>query len=255
MFKNYLGKKIYKNIDINKSFENARIDNYRFENCQFIKTKFIDVIEKSSNFCDCTFIDCDFTNSIIGYNNSRFTNCSFINPTFKNTNFICPEFIGCKFKCDLKNIDFNASYFENVIFIGELKNIWFKGGFSSRQQEKDFGPSRKNSMLNVDFSQAVLNDLVFSDDCKLDTVVLPPDNKYIYIKRWREFLRELKIAAKGISDNFVKTELEVFSVSRGFHAEKQSEYIINIEDIQDEFKVDVSNVIINLLRSFKVTAR
>jgi uncharacterized protein YjbI with pentapeptide repeats len=182
------------NIDFSfSSFKNCWIENSLFEKCLFKKVDFSDFSDHKNNFNECTFIECNFNSSGIGYDGSEFLECIFDNCKFTKTIFNRPEFIGVIFKnCRIKNIDFNASSFEDCSFEGELDDVWFRGGFPTKSQVEYFGEPKVNKMKNVSFENAELRDLTFSNNCDLSLVKINPSDKYYKFDNWKKRLEVLK---------------------------------------------------------------
>lgn len=182
----------YEKCDFSKSsFAHSNriywIENRMFIRSIFYKTIFRALAEHGNDFYSCLFEDINFKNAIIGYDSSCYINCTFKKVKFGA--FIKPQFRDCKFiNCDFYDVDFQASNFENCEFIGNLDNVWFRGGFPTESLKKEFGNAKQNKMLNVSFEDAILHDVTFSDNCDLSTVLFPKQGKYLFFDNWDEQL-------------------------------------------------------------------
>lgn len=232
-------KKYIKEYFSKEVFRNVMVEGVVFVGCTFNKCRFKEVVEKGNEFIDCEFTNCTIENSYIGYNQSSFENCSFIENKIKKTSFICPIFKRTKFYGTFSNIDFNASAFDNCVFEGQLKDVWFKGGFQSKAIAKRLGPSMPNKMLKVDFSKSTLNHTTFSNNCLLDTVLIPNDAKYLKVDKWNDFIACLESNKKNAKDNIL-THLELFLNVYKVHASTQDQYILNTDDIIELFDSEFS---------------
>lgn len=130
----------YEKCDFSKSsFAHSNriywIENRIFINSIFYKTIFRALAEHGNEFYSCMFENINFKNAIIGYDSSCYTYCTFKKVKFGA--FIKPQFRDCKFiNCDFYDVDFQASNFENCEFIGNLDNVWFRGGFPTESFKK-----------------------------------------------------------------------------------------------------------------------
>ena len=88
-------------------------------------------------------------------------------------------------------MDFQASSFENCVFIGDLNSVWFRGNFPTVSLKKEFGHAKQNKMFNVSFEKAALRDVTFSDDCDLSTITLPHKGQYLFFNNWNEQLNRI----------------------------------------------------------------
>ncbi|MDD4673996.1 MAG: hypothetical protein PHI03_13790 [Bacteroidales bacterium] len=237
-----------KNIDLSHSqFGNAWIENSVFETVNFENVDFTEISERGNLFHNVKFSNCKFNKAGIGYEGSQYLHCLIEKSSFTKTVFIRGEFVNTQFiDCKLKGVDFNASSFENCSFVGRLEDVWFRGGYAYPSDDANFGKAKKNQMRNVSFSGAILEGVNFSNGCDLSTVQLPSTNNYILFNNWEKRLEHLKEVIKEWSTPQRK-EAEIFSSSFLVHAKTQDWFIVNIEELQRDFGVDVaSNIIIEL---------
>lgn len=237
-----------KNIDFSHSqFSHSRIEDSVFETVYFDNVDFTDISEQGNLFYEVKFFKCKFNLAGLGYDGSQYRHCSFEKSSFKKSVFIRGEFSKTQFiDCKLKGVDFNASSFNECSFVGKLEDVWFRGGYAFPSDDTNFGKAKKNQMRNVSFSGAILEGVNFSNECDLSTVQLPDTNNYILFDNWKKRLEHLNEVIKEWPTS-QRTEAEIFSFSFLVHAKTQDWFIINIEELQREFGVDVaSNIIIEL---------
>lgn len=208
------------------------LKNKTFRNCTFDRCDFKDMADHGNNFDMCVFERVNFRYSILGYDNSKYTNCIFRKVKFGR--FIKAIFENCVFEdCDLDGVDFNASSFNQVSFSGPLRNVWFRGHFPTSSQEKEFGKSICNEMRKVSFEEASLHDIDFSDNCKLSSIVLPAEGLYAYYGEWRQQLKQ--ITEDSQKEIHTKEEGALFNRIYSVRARTQNEYILNIDDLSKEY--------------------
>jgi hypothetical protein len=231
----------------NSNFNNSWIEKSTFINVKFDRVDFTEISDSGNLFNKATFFNCNFNKAGIGYEGSQYLNCIFDNSIFTKAVFIRSEFNNSQFiNCKLKGVDFNASSFEKCIFIGKLDAVWFRGGYSLSSDIKEFGKAKKNQMLDVSFEKAILEGVNFSNECDLSRVTPPVTGNYQIFNDWKDRLEYLKtkIADWPVSQ---KKEAEIFANSYLVHAKTQDWFLINIEEIQQEFGIDVAtNIIITL---------
>jgi hypothetical protein len=109
--------------------------------------------------------------------------------------FINATLVNCVFMdCELTDFDFGATSLADCRFVGRLKTGWFRKGYMHPALAQDFGSPQDNQMLRVDFSDAVLTDVVFAGGVPLDSVVLPTDGAHRFythfpqrlVRLWKE---------------------------------------------------------------------
>ena len=236
------------NVDFSYSnFQSAWIENCRFENSLMKKIDFSNITEKSNSFNSVLFSESRFKKSYLGYDGSKFNSCELTKVNFSGTSFIRPEFDNCVFSnSKLNGIDFNGSSFNECIFSGELKNVWFRGGFPSDFYIKEFGQPRKNEMINVSFKDANLYDVHFSNGCDLSSVKLPANNNYCINKSWNDSLNELKLKSKEWS-SVEQRKVELYVNPHLVHSKYQDYYIINKAETLKEFGEELGEKVLDFL--------
>lgn len=166
----------------NASFDGVKISNSIFRDCRFICASFKSTSEYGNIFENCEFAKTSFDKAKLGYNASAFKSCSFIKCNFETSEFIKPVFSKCLFElCKLNGVDFSVSSFIECKFVGELDDVWFRGDYMLPGDRKIYGDFDLNEMKNVDFSEAKLSWLTFTDGVKLDSVKLPNDEFVFYL--------------------------------------------------------------------------
>jgi fluoroquinolone resistance protein len=210
----------------------------------FENVDFKEMSERGNLFHKVNFSNCKFNKAGIGYEGSQYQQCLIEKSSFTKTVFIRGEFVNTQFVlCKLKGVDFNASSFEDCSFVGKLEDVWFRGGYAYVSDDENFGKAKKNQMRNVSFSDAILEGVNFSNGCDLSTIHLPITSNYILFNNWKIRLEHLKEVIKKWSISHRK-EAEIFSSSYLVHAKTQDWFIVNIEELQRDFGVDVANIII-----------
>lgn len=228
-------------------FNTTWIEKSVFKNVEFEKTDFSMMSERGNRFIGTKFLKCKLNKAGIGYLGSEYKDCVFNNVVFTKAIFIRGEFNSCEFvNCQIKNIDFNASSFDNCYFSGTLKSVWFRGDYAFESDKKHFGKARKNKMRNVSFKGANLIDVNFSNDCDLSTIQKPESGNYYLINNWKQKLNTLRtIISKWPSEE--RKEAEIFLNSYLIHAHNQYWFLINIDEIKNEFGSKLGSKIIDLL--------
>ncbi|WP_108246748.1 pentapeptide repeat-containing protein [Muricauda brasiliensis] len=229
------------------SFSSSFINKSVFQNSIFGKVDFTDFSDSGNEYKACLFSRCRFQKSAIGYKGSNYVNCTFESCNFSGAVFIRGEFDNCKFlNCNLKNIDFNGSSFTNCTFEGKLEGVWFRGGYGFEQDIKEFGKPRKNKMSNVSFENATLIGVNFSNDCELSSVKLPLVGKYKLFDDWNYRLEKLSKEIENWPEQ-KRNEANIFVSSHLVHSKKQKWFILNIEEVIDDFGKEVTNEMIYIL--------
>jgi len=227
-----LRKIVFRNADISGAqFNGAWIERCTFENVRSDEAAWKNVAEHGSTFAECMFNKTNFRDAILGYKGSHFRRCRFTNANFQKAQFIRPEFDDCIFKdCRFANVDFSASSFEQCEFFGEVRGVWFRGGFALPSQRERFGTPRPNRMLNVSFARATLIDVTFSNNCDLSSVVPPTDSDHRLVFEWKDCLLKLQAAVQSWPTD-EKIAGELFCKTHLTHAETQDSYIVSFIDL------------------------
>jgi len=230
------------------SFKSVWLEKNVFKNVKFDKTDFSEITEIQNEFNNVSFFRSKFSKSNLGYNGSKYKKCVFDEVNFTTTEFIRNEFDSCSFKnCKLNGTDFNGSSFDNCIFIGELENVWFRGSFPSEFYINKFGNPRKNEMRNVSFENTSLLSVNFSNYCDLSTVKSPLFGNYRMYKNWKQKLEKLKIVIKEWP-SLQRNKAEIFVYSYLVHANHQDWFLINADEVIDEYGEKIGEKIFSELK-------
>lgn len=231
------------------SFAHSRIEDSLFSNCLFVNADFSDFRDHGNRFERCKFVSVKFNGAYIGYRGSEFLDCRFEQCKFAKSLFVRAEFTNVDFvNCRLRGIDFDASSFKNSSFSGELRDVWFRGGFALPDEEQRFGKPRPNKMENVSFEHAELSDLTFSDNCDLSTVRIDQTGKVFLFDKWRQRLERLKSEFISWEDAEQK-EADIFTFAYLVHADNQDWHIISAEEVERDHGKDVATKIITCLNA------
>lgn len=209
----------------------------KFENVIFEMCDCTEMAQYECQFKDCKFIKSKFITAGFGIRGGKYINILFEECNFKDSHFYNPDFIDCIFKnCKLNKVDFNASHFTNVKFIGKLDDVWFRGenwrdNERKKLQEMGWG---LNPMI-IDFSEAELHNLTISNRCDLSRVIMPNDEKHFLIKNFIKTIKYLKIKVSTVKDQNRRKFIELFikMYERGY---EQDFLILNIDDMVDDAK-------------------
>ncbi|WP_103072484.1 pentapeptide repeat-containing protein [Aquimarina sediminis] len=147
-----------KDADLSFSeFHDTFIERSKFNNVVFHQTDFSKFRDIGNEFTNVYFLKCKFIEASIGYKGTRFQLSFLEDCNFRRATFTRAEFTNCKItNCKLNGMDFFGSSFENCSFIGEYKDLWFRGGYPHPEDKKDFGRAKRNKMKNVSFEEATL---------------------------------------------------------------------------------------------------
>ena len=181
-----------------------KLANLDFEACQFKylqlrKCELINVSFKNSDMGVWTdiannFESVDFSlaylgSSAIGLDGSIYRGVDFSHANLLNASFYRPKFIGCTFsETQLDRRDFSASSFEDVVFEGNLTNVWFNRSYRFNGDEKRYGAAEPNRMVNVDFRNARLLGVTFTNGVDLSKVIIPDDGSLILVRNFKDSL-------------------------------------------------------------------
>lgn len=159
-----------------------------FKDCLFAKSRVV-----NSRFFGCTIKESRFESSqvkdtlLCGSNDNSLgslENVEFIEGKFSDVGFGHPVIAGCRFRCDMKRVDFHGSRLKESVFEGELDGVIFRGKAIPFQSDS-YAIGREipvNRMENVDFSKATLEDVEFRDGVDLTKCVLPAIGEIFLIR-------------------------------------------------------------------------
>jgi len=253
------GIKKYKLSDCDLTYavmDSVWLEKSIFDNVIFNNVLIDNLADHGNSFNNCAFINCVWERGVLGYESTKYTNCEFVNAKFKKTGFIKAEFRNCKFlKSKILCLDFNVSYFENVVFEGEFYDIMFRGEYPDSYGLIDFGIYRKNIMKNVDFSKARIRFLDTRDGIDLSSVIIPKDKYIFMVKNFKNFSNlayaNIDSYLKGTNLKSAKIYFEVLMEEA--NDGKQKDYIINLHDAEDKnTSDDLSDLLLNYLKKLKL---
>jgi len=189
------GKYVFRRVafrDADLSYANlgqARLEKCHFENVLFCHANYVGVGDPHSTFVQVDFFRADMRGATLGLEGARYEGCSFREADMRGVHGYDGYFVGCDFSnARLEEVDFEASHFIDCRFAGPLKKVWFRGYYSMPSLERRFRKTERNPMRNVDFSQATLWDVMFTNGCDLSTVVAPQDGEHFLFRHWPQVL-------------------------------------------------------------------
>jgi hypothetical protein len=185
--------------------------------------------EGGSTFEKCSFHRTNLRRSVIGMRGSKFRDCKFEKADFIQTGFIRPEFDDCCFNnCTFSGVDFNGGSFERCEFRGDVRGVWFRGGFPIPSWNEEWGRPRPNRMLSVSFQKARLIDMTFSDHCDLSSVIPPDDGRHAVFDHWPERIKSVFEQSRSWPEPFRRAG-EMFYTSCETHARSQNWFLDGVD--------------------------
>jgi len=181
----------------------AQITKCKFTNCIFESTVAKGLEITASDFENCAFKKSNFYSSFmnknIGVNSGSFINCQFEEVNLVETSFRFPLINNCVFKnCKLSATNFDGSRFENCKFSGKVDSPWFRGysiyamksilWLFNRVDPRQY----PNHMINIDFSEAEMIGVSFSDGIDLTKCVFPKGEQYILITNLEQVMLRVR---------------------------------------------------------------
>jgi uncharacterized protein YjbI with pentapeptide repeats len=177
-----------------------------FSNCRFRQADLKALSETQNVFAQCRFEKATFTGATLGGRTSRYKGCSFIDCVMSNV--ICSNavFSECEFVGTFKDIDFGASGFWDCTFKGTVQDIWIRGDYSFEMLRSIHRPV-ETVLHHVDFIEATLSGVTFSDHCQLVDLSLPSHAALVDVGRiGTDFLDKAKIRlSKAAAEEFAFT--------------------------------------------------
>lgn len=251
-----VNQKILKNVKIvNVDFEysdfsNLWIENCVFENVNFGNANLSDIKDHNNFFRNCSFDHVDMKFAGIGYKKSTYESCLFANVNFKKTVFCSTVFKKCKFlELKMKNIDFNASSFEDCMFEGVLESVWFCNGYKFPNDVREYGSYAPNSMKNVSFENARLLDVMFVGGIDLSTVIPPSETSYRLYDHWHSRLKKLNMDKVNQEHEHIE-DINLFLNCYFENSKSQDFYLINVSEIEELYGVHAAKIIIASLDAY-----
>jgi len=206
--------------DTDLSFANlggALFENCCFHNVILHAANSADVNDWGSSFCDVDFSKANLRGATLGLEGARYERVSFCRADLRDISCYRGYFVDCDFSnVRLEHIDFQVSHFVRCKFKGKLKQVWFRGYYAIPAHEEAYGETELNRMEDVDFSEAELWDVMFTDNCDLSRVIPPQDGEHVLFKDWTGTLQEAKKEVeqewKGLFREEALQELDILSV-------------------------------------------
>jgi uncharacterized protein YjbI with pentapeptide repeats len=178
-------------------------------NCLFEHTKARELWVYATEFLNCVFkktnLSYSYLSENIGSDAGSFRNVEFIESDLTEVIFTFPIIEGCKFiDCNLYATNFDGSRMRNCKFKGRVENPWFRK-YSSSARKSVFGllyrvnpQDYPNLMENIDFSEAELIGVSFSQGIDLTNCIFPnDDSKYIMVRNLREVYSQAKLVVNS----------------------------------------------------------
>lgn len=178
-------------------------DRCNINNCIFEETKAVELRIIASNFSNCIFRKTNFFYSYfnlnIGSNSGSIISSEFVESNLSKCIFNFPLIEQCLFNdCNLKETDFDGSRFRDCKFKGVLDSLWFRG-YSLNAQNSVLGLFNKvgpidylNPMDNVDFSEAKLIGVSFTNKIDLSKSIFPNNDNYLLVKNLEKVYTRMK---------------------------------------------------------------
>jgi hypothetical protein len=206
----------------------ARLDGLRWSRSTFTDTDFRrasmrDFVDRGNAYRHCDFSTSDLRHATIGFDGSKFTDCSFELTRLDGTTFVRPRFVNCAFTGTLRDVDFEASSFERCKFSGRIEGGWFRNGYQHPALIDDFGPPPINTMEKVDFEDAILWGVGFSGKVELSSVLLPRHGEHYFFDRWPD---RIQTVAQVDPNRPERPAIDAFLAVFGPSAKNQHQYIV-----------------------------
>lgn len=237
--------------DVDLSY--SKLDFSIWENCEFDNVTFTESSLKNIKLVGCQFKNTVFENSNLmnsllggydGLHPGSFYKVVFFRTNLKKTFYSFPKFEYCEFNyCDLKEVDFDGSRFINCSFKGKLDSVFFRGHPKYLQDNLKLKLKENetyNPMKNINFSQAELFGVSFSDCIDLSSCEFPNSDEYLFIKN---FPNTFEIAKEYIKLKWKGNEKEIALnlIDNVYLSEenlKNKNYFIDKEIINHGLKID-----------------
>ena len=225
------------------SWARVWLERSRFDRADFAGASFQVIGDHGNEFLSCRFSRTSFRGGVLGYRGSRFVSCAFDRADFSRALFVRPEFDDCEFRdCKLNGCDFNGASFERCRFMGELRDVWFRGGFALPADMSEYGVPRANRMTDVSFEGACLREATFSNGCDLSSVRIPKDGYHQLCAQWSQRLKILQEIARTWGPE-ARSAGSAFAAIHLVHARTQDWFILNRRDLDEEYGRDVADLI------------
>jgi uncharacterized protein YjbI with pentapeptide repeats len=213
-------------IDISDvDFSFAKFNGIKFINCNLNNLLFYKseggpgIQDRNSTFTNIEFIHTDWRGAALGLDGAQYINVNFIKCDLRHVIGYRGFFRGCNFlNCRLEYVDFQVSHFSRCRFKGKLEHVWFRGYYPLSSDEERFGKTEPNSMVDIDFSEAVLRDVMFTNNCDLSKVIPPKDGRHFFYPNWENSIKNAKAKVEKTWIGPFKEEalriLEIYSIHK-----------------------------------------
>ncbi len=241
------------NADFSYSnFDRSWLKRSKFTDVLFEKTSFVETRDVGNVFENVSFIKCKFNYAGLGYDGARYKSCIFEGSSFARTLFSNAVFLACVFRnSKLNGSDFYGSSFDDCKFIGKLEDVWFRGRYSDSYLFKGpFGYARKNRMKNVSFEGAILEDVSFTNNCDLSSIILPKTGNYQLFDKGKNRLEYL-IHRINDWEEPQKTEVNHFMSFLLLHSKNQDYFLLNIDLVKKDLGDETANGMISILNEYE----
>ncbi len=224
------------NIDFSYcNFNRALMKRCKINNCIYIACDLSYVSEWQCEVSNSTFSKCKIKGSI-GIWGGTYNNVIFEKDDLKGVTIGYPDFYNCLFNnCKLDQVDFNGANFNNVKFIGKLKDVWFRGNYlpNVKLYEKfDKKRAKKSNDMIVDFSEAELEYPNFRNNCDLSKVIVPKYGEYLLIDDIKAVIEILKTLINGTKEENIINYCEFLLKTRFRVLEEQNMTLVNVEEMK-----------------------
>jgi uncharacterized protein YjbI with pentapeptide repeats len=229
------------------TFRKVWLEKSEFSNVDFQQADLSGLADHANNYKDCRFVATRFDHANLGYEGSRYEQCLFERASFRKSAFARTQFDGCTFAhCALVNIDFEASSFSRCKFVGPLRDVWFRNGYSHTALADEFGPAPPNRMQRVDFSEASFWGVTFGGGVDLSTVIPPQDGRHHLYDRWPERFRQVD-GGLATAPTGTRQGIDLFLKAFEASSSRQDHYIVNEADMNEIFGESATKQILTLL--------
>jgi uncharacterized protein YjbI with pentapeptide repeats len=156
----------------------------------------------------------------------------FVGTDMRGTSYGHPLFRNCRFeRCNLKQVNFRGSRFEDCVFVGSLDEVIFCGW------DRDPEPSVekiRNPMKNINFSAAELRNVAFSNGIDLSSCAFPA-NGYVRIPHPRRTFRHALTVIAATWSGPSKEQAETFldGMLKTHFVEEQPFDVARVRDFEE----------------------
>lgn len=272
---NYRGKEItqvldsikFKNISLSfLDFSYADLRGTVWKNCSFENLIFDNANAENVTFINCTFKNIHFhkvrfTYSVLnrryGTKSGHFSNITFSHCSLNQCRLEMPLFTNCVFNnCNLTGTDFDGSRFSDCKFIGKVKSCWFRG-YSITEFRPNFFFNRidkkryRNTMRNVDFSEAAIDGVCFTNEVDLSSCIIPNSDNYILLKDEYNTFKKIKLELEKYESESREKMLVLDILDIVFLNKKEKTMSIINLDFFDSLEAGIREQLTELIRTEK----